>query len=74
MKGRWAVMHDRVCLASLGNKAREVLFGLVLVFGFFLCFSFCNKLLKVWAEVLITYRITSGYRISHYQLEKATLL
>lgn len=26
----------------------------------------CNKILTVWVEVLIAYRIESAYRISHF--------
>lgn len=28
----------------------------------------CNKVLKVWVEVVIAYRIDSAYRIAHFPL------
>lgn len=59
-------MHDHAILASLRNKARKFSgFFFVRIYSEQLNGS-CNKILKLWVEVLIAYRIDSAYRVSHF--------
>ena len=74
----WTVTHNHANLVSLRNWAKKFwwvfLFSFFVVVGWVLFFvriyleqlkGSCNKILKVWVEVLIAYRIDSACQISH---------